>query len=261
MARRTSTGSGSGGGRKTAKRKLFHKIKDVCELTSTEPYVLRYWEQEFPFLAPEKNKAGHRIYTDEDIELVRQIKRLLYDEGYTTAGARRQLERERSAAAEQSSTDPATPGPSPEAAELEEQLGALRAENAELTGRVRDLEAAREGLRRSLESLQSRAREVRALFAASAGRNPTVAPKGDEAPMPAAGGHGSSEGHSRATAAARPKKAKKAKKAAAAPARAKSSGSSGSSSARPARKKPAAAKKAAPKKPSGSGRGRTSRKR
>jgi len=76
-------------------RKIFHKIGEVCELTKTEPYVLRYWESEFPFLAPEKNKAGQRIYTDEDIDTVQQIKRLLYEEGYTTAGARRKLEQSR----------------------------------------------------------------------------------------------------------------------------------------------------------------------
>ena len=69
-------------------KKIFHKIGEVCELTKTEPYVLRYWESEFPFLAPEKNRAGQRIYTDEDIQTVLAIKRLLYEEGYTTAGAR-----------------------------------------------------------------------------------------------------------------------------------------------------------------------------
>jgi DNA-binding transcriptional MerR regulator len=81
------------GGR--AAKKIFHKIGEVCAQTQTEPYVLRYWESEFPFLAPEKNRAGQRIYTDEDIQTVLAIKRLLYEEGYTTAGARRKLEQER----------------------------------------------------------------------------------------------------------------------------------------------------------------------
>ena len=75
-------------------KKIFHKIGEVCELTKTEPYVLRYWESEFPFLAPEKNRAGQRIYSDDDIQMVLAIKRLLYEEGYTTAGARRRLEKE-----------------------------------------------------------------------------------------------------------------------------------------------------------------------
>lgn len=75
-------------------KKIFHKISEVCEVTKTEPYVLRYWEKEFPFLAPEKNRAGQRIYTDDDIQMVMTIKKLLYDEGYTTAGARRRLAQE-----------------------------------------------------------------------------------------------------------------------------------------------------------------------
>ena len=57
--------------------------------------MLRYWESEFPFLAPEKNRAGQRVYTDDDVQTVLAIKRLLYAEGYTTAGARRKLEQER----------------------------------------------------------------------------------------------------------------------------------------------------------------------
>ncbi len=89
-------------------KKLFHKIGEVCELTSTEPYVLRYWESEFPFLAPEKNRAGQRIYSDEDIQTVLAIKRLLYEEGYTTAGARRRLEQERRDGG--ASPDPGAPG-------------------------------------------------------------------------------------------------------------------------------------------------------
>ena len=53
--------------RSRTSKKIFYKIGEVCELTETEPYVLRYWESEFPFLAPEKNRAGQRIYSDEDI--------------------------------------------------------------------------------------------------------------------------------------------------------------------------------------------------
>ena len=75
-------------------KRIFYKIGEVCELTKTEPYVLRYWESEFPFLAPEKNRSGQRIYSDDDIQMVLAIKRLLYEEGYTTAGARRRLEKE-----------------------------------------------------------------------------------------------------------------------------------------------------------------------
>ena len=67
--------------------KLFFKIGEVCELTETQPYVLRFWESEFPQLAPKKNRSGQRIYSSEDIEVVQEIKRLLYDSGFTIAGS------------------------------------------------------------------------------------------------------------------------------------------------------------------------------
>jgi DNA-binding transcriptional MerR regulator len=63
--------------------KLFFKIGEVCEITDTQPYVLRYWESEFPALAPAKNSSGQRIYRRRDIETVLRIKQLLYDEGFT----------------------------------------------------------------------------------------------------------------------------------------------------------------------------------
>jgi len=72
--------------------KLFFKIGEVCEITDTQPYVLRYWESEFPSLAPAKNSSGQRIYRRRDIETVLRIKQLLYDEGFTIAGAKKRLE-------------------------------------------------------------------------------------------------------------------------------------------------------------------------
>jgi DNA-binding transcriptional MerR regulator len=74
--------------------KLFFKIGEVCEITDTQPYVLRYWESEFPALAPAKNSSGQRIYRRKDIETVLRIKQLLYDEGFTIAGAKKRLEGE-----------------------------------------------------------------------------------------------------------------------------------------------------------------------
>ena len=74
--------------------KLFFKIGEVCEITDTQPYVLRYWESEFPALAPAKNSSGQRIYRRKDIETVLRIKQLLYDEGFTIAGAKKRLEAE-----------------------------------------------------------------------------------------------------------------------------------------------------------------------
>ncbi|MEO8361233.1 MAG: MerR family transcriptional regulator [Vicinamibacteria bacterium] len=74
--------------------KLFFKIGEVCELTDIQPYVLRYWETEFPTLAPAKNSSGQRIYRRRDIETVIRIKELLYGEGFTVAGARKKIEQE-----------------------------------------------------------------------------------------------------------------------------------------------------------------------
>jgi DNA-binding transcriptional MerR regulator len=69
----------------------LYRIGDVSRLTDTKPFVLRYWETEFPMLQPVKTPKGHRLYRREDIELIRAIKRLLYEEGFTIAGARRHL--------------------------------------------------------------------------------------------------------------------------------------------------------------------------
>jgi DNA-binding transcriptional MerR regulator len=75
--------------------KLFFKISEVCEIVGVEPYVLRFWETEFPNFAPEKSKAGHRVYKKKDVENVLRIKELLYERGFTIAGARKQLSRSR----------------------------------------------------------------------------------------------------------------------------------------------------------------------
>jgi DNA-binding transcriptional MerR regulator len=80
--------------------KLFFKISEVCEIVGVEPYVLRFWETEFPNFAPQKSKAGHRVYKRKDIENVLRIKELLYDRGFTIAGARRQLSKARVSKAE-----------------------------------------------------------------------------------------------------------------------------------------------------------------
>jgi DNA-binding transcriptional MerR regulator len=72
-------------------RKLFYKLQEVCELTDTQPYVLRFWESEFSQLAPTKSRTGQRLYRKRDIDLVLEIKRLLNDEGQTIAAAREKL--------------------------------------------------------------------------------------------------------------------------------------------------------------------------
>jgi len=69
----------------------YYRIGEVSRLTALKPFVLRYWETEFPTLEPVKGPNGHRLYRQEDVDLVLKIKRLLYDEGFTIAGARRHL--------------------------------------------------------------------------------------------------------------------------------------------------------------------------
>ena len=71
--------------------KLFFKIGEVCNLVGVEAHVLRYWETEFPMLQPQKNRAGQRTYRRKDVEMALRIKELLYDEGFTIAGAKRKL--------------------------------------------------------------------------------------------------------------------------------------------------------------------------
>lgn len=71
-------------------KELF-RIGEVSRVTATKPFVLRYWETEFPMLQPVKSPKGHRLYRQEDIDTVFTIKRLLYNEGFTIAGARRHL--------------------------------------------------------------------------------------------------------------------------------------------------------------------------
>lgn len=71
--------------------KLFYKIGEVSKISGIESYVLRYWETEFPFLKPRKNKSGQRVYVKKDLELILQVKKLLYQERYTIEGVRKKL--------------------------------------------------------------------------------------------------------------------------------------------------------------------------
>jgi len=71
--------------------KLFYRIGEVSRLTGLEPYVLRYWETEFPQLKPDKGRSGQRLYKKKDVDNIFHIKQLLYKDGYTIAGARRKL--------------------------------------------------------------------------------------------------------------------------------------------------------------------------
>ena len=72
-------------------QRLYYSISEVAEITGLKPYVLRFWEKEFPNLRPKKNRAGNRTYQIKDIDLIKQIKELLYQNGFTIEGARAKL--------------------------------------------------------------------------------------------------------------------------------------------------------------------------
>ena len=71
--------------------KLYFRIKEVSKLTGLEPYVLRYWETEFRPIKPVRTKSKHRLYRRKDLNIIFEIKRLLYEEQYTIAGAKKRL--------------------------------------------------------------------------------------------------------------------------------------------------------------------------
>lgn len=75
----------------------FFSIGEVCEITDLKPHVLRYWESQFKFLNPAKNRSGNRVYQRKEIELILLVKHLLYTEKYTIEGARQKVEEHRKA--------------------------------------------------------------------------------------------------------------------------------------------------------------------
>jgi DNA-binding transcriptional MerR regulator len=78
----------------------LYKIGEVCKVADVQPYVLRYWETEFPQLAPNKSGGGQRLYSRGEIDIILRIKELLYRDGFTIAGAKKKLEEEDSAPAQ-----------------------------------------------------------------------------------------------------------------------------------------------------------------
>ena len=97
-------------------KRLYYKIGEACKELGIQPYVLRYWETEFPALAPSKSRSGQRVYSEKELEIIKRIKQLLYEEGYTIAGAKKKLETELAdggleEAAEVEAEAPAAPAP------------------------------------------------------------------------------------------------------------------------------------------------------
>jgi len=104
-------------------KKRQYRASEVCQLTDTQPYVLRFWESEFPQLSPDKNRGGQPVYRRADIDLVIRIKQLLYDEEYTIEGARKRLEQEMSGEVEPTpvAEQPADESPAPDEPDWRDQ--------------------------------------------------------------------------------------------------------------------------------------------
>lgn len=90
-------------------RKIYYSITEVAEMADVKPHVLRYWETEFSILRPKKNRAGNRTYQEKDVKLVLQIRKLLYEEGFTIKGARKRLQDKKAAVQRDQIEIPFTP--------------------------------------------------------------------------------------------------------------------------------------------------------
>lgn len=112
-------------------KRLYYKIGEACKALGIQPYVLRYWETEFPALAPSKSRSGQRVYSEKELEIIRRIKELLYEEGYTIAGAKKKLE------VELASGSLGEPGEDAPAAEAAPAVEAAPAASTARTSRAR----------------------------------------------------------------------------------------------------------------------------
>lgn len=141
--------------RKKSPKKIYYKIGEACKHLDIQPYVLRYWETEFPSLSPDKSRSGQRVYSEKELTLIRRIKQLLYDEGYTIAGAKKKLEAETAAGAVEDAVEAAEQGESLvlDPAEVQEKVQAAKEEAAKKAeDRVQDrLGAYRTGIEEVLE--------------------------------------------------------------------------------------------------------------
>ncbi len=88
--------------------KLYFRIGEVAQLAGVEPYVLRFWQNEFPQLAPKKSGSGHRLYRRKDVELILEVKRLLYEKRYTIEGARLHFEQSKKKGGSKASASPSS---------------------------------------------------------------------------------------------------------------------------------------------------------
>jgi DNA-binding transcriptional MerR regulator len=177
-------------------KKLYFKIGEACKALDIQPYVLRYWETEFPALSPDKSKSGQRVYSRQDLGIIRRIKELLYDEGYTIAGAKKKLEGElesgavsergETEATEKPAEKPATPAPpqpeeASEAAVKTVKKPAAKAAarpSAKIAAKMKpadepDLDSGAADAKMLREGIQDALKEVRAILAILDSKSPT----------------------------------------------------------------------------------------
>ena len=116
--------------------RLYFKIGDVARILKVEPYVLRFWESQFPQLKPNKSGTGQRLYRKRDVEIAVEIKRLVYGEGYTLSGARQALGQARRAEAPAAAQEPSrTAAPKKKSdGKVAEVIGRARSELREIAG-------------------------------------------------------------------------------------------------------------------------------
>ncbi|MGA8742471.1 MAG: MerR family transcriptional regulator [Terracidiphilus sp.] len=115
--------------------RLYFKIGDVARILKVEPYVLRFWESQFPQLKPNKSGTGQRLYRKRDVEIAVEIKRLVYGEGYTLSGARQALGQARRAEPQAAAAAPAkAANVAKKGDKVAEVIGRARAELREIAG-------------------------------------------------------------------------------------------------------------------------------
>ncbi len=110
-----------------AEEERLYKIGEVCKVAEVQPYVLRYWETEFPPLAPNKSGGGQRLYTRHEIDIILRIKQLLYSEGFTIAGAKKRLEIEMASPAPIAASEPPAQSTA-QSKEIDKTLGDVKRE-------------------------------------------------------------------------------------------------------------------------------------
>jgi DNA-binding transcriptional MerR regulator len=156
-------------------KRLYYKIGEACKALGIQPYVLRYWETEFPALTPSKSRSGQRVYSGKELEIIRRIKELLYEEGYTIAGAKKKLEGELAAGSlgepegeepeeETAAAEPAAPEPAPAAPPKKPRAAAPTPEPAPPSGVDTDGAERVQRLLSGIEEALQEAREILTLL-------------------------------------------------------------------------------------------------